>query len=193
MFLIKKKLVEIIYNGVKIEINNITFLETEKIVGNISSCGRNPVEIQIILNLKYGSEYILSTNDTGLNLLKNTNKYVSHQEPLDWGVRTGLVGVFGIDSKIPIPKESEIEEIINSTIDHYGKMLELIVRRPFWDGNKRTVYLFTLLENFRENGDIFNIDLDIFSDDLYNKYLKFYKENKKGIVKNKKKLKNILL
>jgi len=73
-FHLKKKIVEVIYNASKIEIKNITFLETEKIVNNISSCGRKPVEIQVVLNLKYASEYFLATSDMGLILLRNIKK-----------------------------------------------------------------------------------------------------------------------
>jgi len=187
-FHLKKKLVEIIYNGAKIEINNITFLETEKIVNNISSCGRNPAEVQVVLNLKHASEYILSTKDSGLELLKNINKYVSYQESLEWGVlRDGLVGVSGIDSKILIPKEEEIKDIINSDLDHYEKMLELIVRQPFWDGNKRTAYLYTLLENFRDNGEIFNLEINTFANDLHEKYMESYESIENKIDDAKKK------
>ena len=174
-FVLKKKLTEIIYNAAKIEIDNITFLETEKIVKNISSCGRNPVEIQVVLNLKHASEYILSTKDTGFKLLKKINERVSYQESLEWGVlRNGFVGVSGVDKKIPIPKIEEIKNIINSDLNHYNKMLELIVRQPFWDGNKRTAYLYTLLENFRDNGEILTLNLEKFSNDLHEKYLRRY-------------------
>ncbi|MGM0380011.1 MAG: Fic family protein [Bacillota bacterium] len=174
-FPLKKKLTEIIYNAARIEIDNITFLETEKIVKNISTCGKSPVEIQVVLNLKHASEYILTTNDTGLKLLKKINKRVSYQESLEWGVlRNGLVGVSGVDNKIPIPKAEEIESIISSDLDHYNKMLELIVRQPFWDGNKRTAYLYTLLENFRDNGEILTLNLEKFSENLHEKYLNLY-------------------
>lgn len=187
-FHLKKKLVEVIYNAAKIEIDNITFLETEKIVNNISSCGRPPTDIQVILNLKHACEYLLGTDDTGLKLLININNEVSHQESLEWGVlRNGLVGVSGINSKIPIPKAEEIKKIINSNLDHYEKMLEIIVRQPFWDGNKRTAYLFTLLENFRDTGEIFNLEVNKFADDLHKKYLERYDSIENKISKAKEK------
>ena len=181
-FHLKKKLVEIIYNAAKIEINNITFLETEKIVNNISSCGRKPIEIQVIINLKHACEFLLNTNSTGLELLKSINSYISYQDSLDWEVlRNGLVGVSGTDTKISIPEEQEIENILNADLGYYERMLELIVRQPFWDGNKRTVYLYIVLEYFRDTGGIFNLNLDDFSNDLHNKYLAIHECGKEHI------------
>jgi hypothetical protein len=174
-FILKKKFVDIVYNAAKLEVENITFLQTQLIIDNLSSEGLLPNDIQVVLNLKNAMNYCLNTNDFNIDLLLNINKFVSYNESLEWGVlRNGTIGISGTNYKPEIPSKDKIELILFSKIGYYDKMLELITEQPFWDGNKRTCYLYTLLTYFRDNNSIIDIDIIKLQKDLYSLYK--YKE-----------------
>lgn len=168
-FPLKKKLVEIVYNASRLELPNITFLETQAIIDNMP-VNLQPSAITTVLNLNRACQYLLTTEDTGLTLLKNINYFVAENESLEWGVlRTGLVSVSGVEESILIPSVASVEAVLQN-VDTYNLLLDLITTQPFWDGNKRTCYLYCLLYHFRNTAEIFSLDYPSFSSDLYAAY-----------------------
>lgn len=189
IFLAKKQIYEIIYNAVKLEGCNTTFLQTEKILNGINDVSIPLNDIQIILNLKSAWQYIIGNiyYDLNLNFICEVNKRVSKNESLDWGIlRYGEVGVRLVDGSHYIPlipnidivnqelnKILSIENATQRAIEYYvwGMKSQL-----FWDGNKRTSNLIANFILIKSGCGIITIDennLDEFSIKLS----AFYKDN----------------
>ncbi len=149
-FLLKKSIVGLIHSASRLENVNTTFPQTKTIVEGMSVSGINMDDIQIILNLKNAYQYILKLPfDTifELNIACHINNFIAYNESLEWGVlRTGNVGIHGVDYTSTIPVESEvvatINEIMTSNLSLTHKALKYMYyamrTQLFWDGNKRT-------------------------------------------------------
>lgn len=107
-------------------------------------------DIQVILNLKNAYQYVLKlphTSKFNLEIACKINSFISYNESLEWGVlRTGNVGIHGVDYTSAVPIESvvsaTVEEIMNSNMSDTYKALKYMYfamrTKLFWDGNKRT-------------------------------------------------------
>jgi len=149
-FLLKKSIVGLIHSASRLENVNTTFPQTKTIVEGMSVSGINMDDIQIILNLKNAYQYILKLPfDTvfDLEIACHINNFIAYNESLEWGVlRTGNVGIHGVDYTPTIPVESEvvatINEIMTSNLSLMHKALKYMYyamrTQLFWDGNKRT-------------------------------------------------------
>ena len=149
-FLLKKSIVGLIHSASRLENVNTTFPQTKTIVEGMSVSGINMDDIQIILNLKNAYQYILKLPfDTvfDLDIACHINNFIAYNESLEWGVlRTGNVGIHGVDYTPTIPVESEavatINEIMTSNLSLTHKALKYMYyamrTQLFWDGNKRT-------------------------------------------------------
>lgn len=190
LFIAKKRLVDNIYSGAKVEGVNVTFPETQAIVDGINVAKLSVDDILVIHNLKSGWRYTLSHIDEPMNLdfLCKINEEVSRNESLDWGhLRSGTVGISGTDYTPEIPNKETvvraIDSIMQSKESATQKALELYAycckSQLFWDGNKRTAFIAAnkvLIENgcglltIRDN-DIaeFNDRLTAFYNDDKNK------------------------
>ncbi len=151
IFLAKKVLTSSVYNAVKLEGLNTTYVQTEKILNGINDGNVSLDEVRTILNLKSAWKYILSNLDKKLDIdfICNINKRVSADESLDWGViRYGSVGIRltggrRFEPEIPeinkvkenLKKINEIENITERALNYY---LWATRSQLFWDGNKRT-------------------------------------------------------
>lgn len=148
LFLAKKYFVELVYNAAYIEGCNVTFPQTQTIIDGAVINNVLVSDIQTVLNLRDGWQFILNTIDTPVTLdyICKVNEYVSRNESLEWGsLRTGNVGISGTDWKPPIPNDeyvikqlekiNSIENTIERSLEYfcYGTKSQL-----FWDGNKRT-------------------------------------------------------
>ena len=141
-------LVFIIYNSAKLEGINVNNQDTKTILdgANVPSLRLN--EINCILNLRDAWNFVLSNIDKPitLELICKINAFVSRSESLEWGVlRTGKVGINGVDYIPDIPDETKIIADIknimkeeNITKRSLVLMLYLMRTQAFWDGNKRT-------------------------------------------------------
>ena len=148
VFLAKERLNSIIYNSVKLEGFNTNYFNVKKIlnVSNVPSLRLD--EINCILNLRDAWNFVLSSIDEPitLELICKINAFVSRGESLEWGVlRTGKVGINGVDYIPDIPDETKIIAAIknimkeeNITKRSLVLMLYLMRTQAFWDGNKRT-------------------------------------------------------
>lgn len=149
-FLLKKSIVALIHSASRLEKVNTTFPQTKTIVEGMSVSGISMDDIQVILNLKNAYQYVLKlSNDEkfDLSIACKINSFISYNESLEWGVlRTGQVGIHGVDYIPAIPIESKVVSTIHNILDsemswtykalkymYYAMRAQL-----FWDGNKRT-------------------------------------------------------
>ena len=148
IFLAKKVLVSNIYNSAKLEGINTTYPDTKTILDGINVPTLKLDEINCILNLRDAWNYVLSSIDSDINLefICKVNSYVSRNESLEWGVlRTGKVGINGVDYIPDVPIEEKVVDEINSILREecatkraINLMFYLMRSQVFWDGNKRT-------------------------------------------------------
>lgn len=148
VFLAKKVLVSSIYNSAKLEGINTTYPDTKTILDGANVPSLRLDEINCILNLRDAWNFVLSNIDEAITLdfICKINSFVSRNESLEWGVlRTGKVGINGVDYIPDIPNEAKIIADIKNIMeeDNITKrslvlMLYLMRTQAFWDGNKRT-------------------------------------------------------
>lgn len=148
IFLAKKVLVSNIYNSAKLEGINTTYPDTKTILDGINVPTLKLDEINCILNLRDAWNYVLSSIDSDINLefICKVNSYVSRNESLEWGVlKTGKVGINGVDYIPDVPIKEKVVDEINSILREecetkraINLMLYLMRSQVFWDGNKRT-------------------------------------------------------
>lgn len=147
-FLAKKSLVANIYYTAKIEGVNVTFPQTKTILEGVSVPNLDMDDVQKILNLRNAWRYTLNHINVPFDLTfaKKINDFVAYNESLEWGVlRSGNIGISGVDYKPTIPKE---RDVINEMHDIFAipsiteraltYMMWAMRRQLFWDGNKRT-------------------------------------------------------
>ena len=148
VFLAKERLNSIIYNSVKLEGFNTNYFNVKKILNGSNVPSLKLDEINCILNLRDAWNFVLSNIDEPIiiELICKINAFVSRGESLEWGVlRTGKVGINGVDYIPDIPDETKIIADIknimkeeNITKRSLVLMLYLMRTQAFWDGNKRT-------------------------------------------------------
>ena len=151
IFLAKKVLVSNIYNSARLEGINTTYPDTKTILEGVNVPSLRLDEINCILNLRDAWNFTLSNIDTDITLdfICKVNSFVSRNESLEWGVlRTGKVGINGVDYIPDIPNREDvitnINEILkeeNITSRSLNLMLYLMRSQIFWDGNKRTAMI----------------------------------------------------
>ena len=154
-FLLKKSIVGLIHSASRLENVNTTFPQTKTIVEGMSVSGISMDDVQVILNLKNAYQYVLKlSGDTTFNLsiACKINSFISYNESLEWGVlRTGNVGIHGVDYTHAIPVESEVVSAINEIMSSEGSLTYKALKymyyamrtQLFWDGNKRTAIVST--------------------------------------------------
>lgn len=148
VFLAKERLNSIIYNSVKLEGFNTNYFNVKKILNGSNVPSLKLDEINCILNLRDAWNFVLSNIDEPiiLELICKINAFVSRGESLEWGVlRTGKVGINGVDYIPDIPNEAKIIADIKNIMEEKNitrrslvLMLYLMRTQVFWDGNKRT-------------------------------------------------------
>lgn len=148
VFLAKKVLVSSIYNSAKLEGINTTYPDTKTILDGANVPSLRLDEINCILNLRDAWNFVLSNIDEAITLdfICKINSFVSRNESLEWGVlRTGKVGINGVDYIPDIPNEAKIIADIKNIMEENNitrrslvLMLYLMRTQVFWDGNKRT-------------------------------------------------------
>jgi len=149
-FLLKKSVVSLIHSASRLENVNTTFAQTKTIVAGMSVSGVSMDDIQVILNLKNAYQYVLHlpyNTKFDLSVVCKINSFISYNESLEWGtLRTGKVGIHGVDYVPEIPVESDVVAAINSIFDLKESMTYKALKymyyamrsQLFWDGNKRT-------------------------------------------------------
>ncbi len=151
IFLAKKVLVSNIYNSARLEGINTTYPDTKTILEGVNVPSLRLDEINCILNLRDAWNFTLSNIDTDITLdfICKVNSFVSRNESLEWGVlRTGKVGINGVDYIPDIPNREDVITNINEILKEenitgrsLNLMLYLMRSQIFWDGNKRTAMI----------------------------------------------------
>ncbi|MCL2530500.1 MAG: helix-turn-helix domain-containing protein [Coriobacteriia bacterium] len=152
VFLAKKLWAESIYCGMRMENRNVTFPQTQTILSGVNVGGVDLNDIQAILNMRNAWSYLLSSldNELNVNYLCSLQERVSYREALAWGeLRTGNVGISGVEYVPPIPNVAEAEAALSQLLLARLSMTEIALNtfawtartQLFWDGNKRTALL----------------------------------------------------
>lgn len=150
-------LVFIIYNSAKLEGINVNNQDTKTILDGANVPSLRLDEINCILNLRDAWNFVLSSIDEPitLELICKINAFVSRGESLEWGVlRTGKVGINGVDYIPDIPDETKIiADIKNIMKEEYFKEFNSLLTE-YYNTNK----MESLLE-FLYNNCIFGMEV----------------------------------
>ncbi|MGX7330022.1 Fic family protein [Enterococcus bulliens] len=153
VYLLKKNIVELVYNAGKFEGLNTTLLQTEEIIKYNRANNVAVDDVLTVVNLKRGFEMLLNdVQEPLIETSKRINRVVAAEDALFPGeIRTGGVEVSTIQGRYvpPMLTEDEVknkyDEILNQEISETEKALRLFLfiskNQLFWDGNKRTALL----------------------------------------------------
>ncbi|GAA2889532.1 Fic family protein [Enterococcus casseliflavus] len=184
VYLLKKNIVELVYNAGKFEGLNTTLLQTEEIIKYNRANNVAVDDVLTVVNLKRGFEMLLNdVQEPLLETSKRINRIVAAEDALFPGeIRTGGVEVSTIQGRYvpPILTEEEVknqyDEILNQDISETEKALRLFLfiskNQIFWDGNKRTALLSANKIMFSQGLGLLSIPSNLF--DQFNKLLSVY-------------------
>lgn len=153
VYLLKKNIVELVYNAGKFEGLNTTLLQIEEIIKYNRANNVAVDDVLTVVNLKRGFELLLNdVQEPLLETSKRINRIVAAEDALFPGeIRTGGVEVSTIQGRyVPaLLTEDEVknqyDKIMNQEISDTEKALRLFLfiskNQIFWDGNKRTALL----------------------------------------------------
>ena len=194
IYLVKRFLIDNIYNSAKLENINITFPETKTLIENGKTINIPLSDLEKIINLRDAWDYFIKNinQPADIEYICKINSFVARNESLEWGVlRTGVVGISGTDYAPPIPREEcilekmrELKIASNSTTEYAIELfLYLCKAQLFWDGNKRTAHIVANKVMLSNGNGVLLIDankLDLFNYNLYD----FYQNNNKTGIKD---------
>lgn len=153
VYLLKKNIVELVYNAGKFEGLNTTLLQTEEIIKHNRANNVAVDDVLTVVNLKRGFEMLLNdVQEPLIETSKRINRVVAAEDALFPGeIRTGGVEVSTIQGRYvpPMLTEAEVKnqygEILSQNISDTEKALRIFLfiskNQIFWDGNKRTALL----------------------------------------------------
>ena len=148
--LLSKMLKDFVFTTTKIEIDAITFLDTERVMNNLPTNNLSPSEINKVIGLKQAYEFLIASfNSFDSNFAKDVNRYVAGNEIDTAGsFRYDQVTIGGTTYLPPILTEEAIQEFFVSIfviLDPRDRAAEYIASamklQLFNDGNKRTSFV----------------------------------------------------
>ncbi|MFB8613884.1 Fic family protein [Enterococcus gallinarum] len=184
VYLLKKNIVELVYNAGKFEGLNTTLLQTEEIIKYNRANNVAVDDVLTVVNLKKGFELLLNdVQEPLLETSKRINRIVAAEDALFPGeIRTGGVEVSTIQGRYVPPMLTEVEvknqydEILNQDISETEKALRLFLfiskNQIFWDGNKRTALLTANKIMFSQGLGLLSIPESVFA--KFNELLSMY-------------------
>ncbi|MEB5857841.1 Fic family protein [Enterococcus gallinarum] len=184
VYLLKKNIVELVYNAGKFEGLNTTLLQTEEIIKYNRANNVAVGDVLTVVNLKRGFEMLLNdVQEPLIETSKRINRIVAAEDALFPGeIRTGGVEVSTIQGRYvpPMLTEDEVknqyDEIMNQEISETEKALRLFLfiskNQIFWDGNKRTALLTANKIMFSQGLGLLSIPETIFA--KFNELLSMY-------------------
>ncbi|MDT2706869.1 Fic family protein [Enterococcus dispar] len=184
VYLLKKNIVELVYNAGKFEGLNTTLLQTEEIIKYNRANNVAVDDVLTVVNLKRGFEMLLNdVQEPLLETSKRINRIVAAEDALFPGeIRTGGVEVSTIQGRYVPPMLTEVEvknqygEIMNQDISETEKALRLFLfiskNQIFWDVNKRTALLSANKIMFSQGLGLLSIPSNLFGQ--FNKLLSVY-------------------
>lgn len=184
VYLLKKNIVELVYNAGKFEGLNTTLLQTEEIIKYNRANNVAVDDVLTVVNLKRGFEMLLNDlQEPLIETSKRINRIVAAEDALfPDEIRTGGVEVSTIQGRYvpPMLTEDEVknqyDEIMNQEISETERALRLFLsiskNQIFWDGNKRTALLTANKIMFSQGLGLLSIPSNLF--DQFNKILSAY-------------------
>ena len=184
VYLLKKNIVELVYNAGKFEGLNTTLLQTEEIIKYNRANNVAVDDVLTVVNLKRGFEMLLNdVQEPLLETSKRINRIVAAEDALFPGeIRTGGVEVSTIQGRYvpPMLTEDEVNnqygEIMNQEISETEKALRLFLfiskNQIFWDGNKRTALLTANKIMFSKGLGLLSVPESVFA--KFNELLSMY-------------------
>ncbi|WP_279280729.1 Fic family protein [Enterococcus gallinarum] len=184
VYLLKKNIVELVYNAGKFEGLNTTLLQTEEIIKYNRANNVAVDDVLTVVNLKRGFEMLLNdVQEPLLETSKRINRIVAAEDALFPGeIRTGGVEVSTIQGRYvpPMLTEDEVknqyDEILNQDISETEKALRLFLfiskNQIFWDGNKRTALLTANKIMFSQGLGLLSVPESVFA--KFNELLSMY-------------------
>ncbi|TXX09145.1 Fic family protein [Enterococcus gallinarum] len=184
VYLLKKNIVELVYNAGKFEGLNTTLLQTEEIIKYNRANNVAVDDVLTVVNLKKGFELLLNdVQEPLLETSKRINRIVAAEDALFPGeIRTGGVEVSTIQGRYVPPMLTEVEvknqydEILNQDISETEKALRLFLfiskNQIFWNGNKRTALLTANKIMFSQGLGLLSIPENLFA--KFNELLSMY-------------------
>lgn len=184
VYLLKKNIVELVYNAGKFEGLDTTLLQTEEIIKYNRANNVAVDDVLTVVNLKRGFELLLNdVKEPLIETSKRINRIVAAEDALFPGeIRTGGVEVSTIQGRYvpPMLTEDEVEdqydEILNQEISETEKALRLFLfiskNQIFWDGNKRTALLTANKIMFSQGLGLLSVPERVFA--KFNELLSMY-------------------
>lgn len=184
VYLLKKNIVELVYNAGKFEGLNTTLLQTEEIIKYNRANNVTVDDVLTVVNLKRGFEMLL--NDVQESLVetsKRINRVVAAEDALFPGeIRTGGLEVSTIQGRYVPPMltddevKNQYDEIMNQEMSDTEKALRLFLfiskNQVFGDGNKRTALLTANKIMFRNGMGLLSVPESVFA--KFNELLSMY-------------------
>lgn len=153
VYLLKKNIVELVYNAGKFEGLNTTLLQTEEIIKYNRANNVAVDDVLTIVHLKRGFELLLNDlQEPLLETSKRINRIVAAEDALFPGeIRTGGVEVSTVQGRYvpPMLTEDDVKnqyhKIMSQEISETEKALHLFLfiskNQTFWNGNVGTALL----------------------------------------------------
>lgn len=184
VYLLKKNIVELVYNVGKFEGLNTTLLQTEEIIKYNRANNVAVGDVLTVVNLKRG--FVMLLNDVQEPLIetsKRINRIVASEDALFPGeIRTGGIEVSTIQGRYvpPLLTETEVhdhfDKIMDQNISETEKALRLFLfiakNQTFWDGNKRTALLTANKIMFSKGLGLLSVPESVFA--KFNELLSMY-------------------
>ena len=191
VYLLKKNIVELVYNAGKFEGLNTPLLQTEEIIKYNRANNVAVDDVLTVVNLKRGFEMLLNDiQEPLIETSKRINRIVAAEDALFPGeIRTGGVEVSTIQGRYVPPMltedevKSQYDKIMNQEISETEKALRLFLfiskNQIFWDGNKRTALLTANQIMFSQGLGLISIPETVFT--KFNELLSmYYNSNQSG-------------
>ncbi len=184
VYLLKKNIVELVYNAGKFEGLNTTLLQTEEIIKYNRANNVAVDDVLTVVNLKRGFEMLLNdVQEPLLETSKRINRIVAAEDALFPGkIRTGGVEVSTIQGRyVPtMLTEDEVKnqynKIMNQEISETERALRLFLfiskNQIFWDDNKRTALLTANQIMFSQGLGLLSVPESVFA--KFNELLSMY-------------------
>jgi prophage maintenance system killer protein len=153
VYLLKKNIVELVYNAVKFDGSNTTLLQIEEIIKYNRTNDLSADDVVTVVNLKKGFEMLLNdVQEPPLETSKRINRIILADdaffpgEILTGGVRISTIkGVHTSQMLTEAEVKDQYEKIMEKNTSETEKALRLFLfiskNQIFWDGNKRTALL----------------------------------------------------
>ncbi|ELA81367.1 hypothetical protein OI1_06317 [Enterococcus faecium EnGen0016] len=191
VYLLKKNIVELVYNAGKFEGLNTTLLQTEEIIKYNRANNVAVDDVLTVVNLKRGFEMLLNdVQEPLIETSKRINRVVAAEDALFPGeIRTGGTEVSTIQGRyVPsLLTETEVydhfDKIMDQNISETEKALRLFLfiakNQIFWDGNKRTALLTANKIMFSKGLGLLSIPETVF--ETFNELLSTYYNSEEDI------------